>query len=212
MEVELKPIADKVDTTAYSLRLEALRGLAALMVVCFHGVSAADHPWARLVFNGSGAVSLFFVLSGYVLGLSLWRGTGSISRQCIVFFMPPGMANLPCIFCDHPGLSCLLENISVSRWRHCIAPLCPLATDSLGPDQEFHFPRAAVQHGHLVAQGRDGGFPNAPPRALSFSKLASIMAGRDAPAVAHPDLRPHRFFHHPGETFHVLPGLSYHRP
>jgi peptidoglycan/LPS O-acetylase OafA/YrhL len=83
MEAELQL---KANITGYSLRLEALRGLAALLVVGHHAYLAPVYPWARIFFNGSGAVSLFFVLSGYVLGLSLWRGTGPISRQ-YTFFM-----------------------------------------------------------------------------------------------------------------------------
>jgi len=41
----------------------------------------------HIPFNGSAAVSLFFVLSGYVLGLSLGRGDGSLLNQYKVFVL-----------------------------------------------------------------------------------------------------------------------------
>ena len=66
----------------FSIKLEALRGVAALMVVGFH---TFPDPWTRILFNGSAAVTLFFVLSGYVLGLSLRRGTGTRLQQACLF-------------------------------------------------------------------------------------------------------------------------------
>lgn len=59
--------------------LESTRGFAALTVCLFH---ASDHPyrdgivlakndWGGILFNGNGAVVLFFVLSGFVLRSSL---------------------------------------------------------------------------------------------------------------------------------------------
>ena len=56
--------------------------MAALMVVGFH---AFQDPWTRILFNGGAAVTLFFVLSGYVLGLSLRRGTGTMLHQYCLF-------------------------------------------------------------------------------------------------------------------------------
>jgi peptidoglycan/LPS O-acetylase OafA/YrhL len=67
----------------FSVKLEALRGLAALMVVGHH--TFPNHTWTHIPFNGSAAVSLFFVLSGYVLGLSLRRGTGTVLQQYGLF-------------------------------------------------------------------------------------------------------------------------------
>jgi peptidoglycan/LPS O-acetylase OafA/YrhL len=60
--------------------LDGLRGIAALVVVNYHAVTAVagDDPvevGARLLLNGSGAVALFFVLSGFVLALGLRSGT-----------------------------------------------------------------------------------------------------------------------------------------
>jgi peptidoglycan/LPS O-acetylase OafA/YrhL len=66
----------------FSVKLEALRGVAALMVVGFH---TFQDPWTRILFNGGAAVTVFFVLSGYVLGLSLRRGTGTLLQQFCLF-------------------------------------------------------------------------------------------------------------------------------
>lgn len=68
-----------------SARLESLRGLAAMQVAVFHCLSVMQAypcnerfmPSMLVLFNGPAAVSLFFVLSGFVLGLSLRRNHGS---------------------------------------------------------------------------------------------------------------------------------------
>ena len=67
--------------------LQSLRGLAALTVCLFHAAGVDDIvPGARLIrqgsllypfVNGHGAVVLFFVLSGFVLRLSLGTRTGA---------------------------------------------------------------------------------------------------------------------------------------
>lgn len=71
----------------YSVKLEALRGLAALMVVGHHVFPTVTYPWMHIPFNGRAAVSLFFVLSGYVLGLSLRRGQGTLIWQYFSFVL-----------------------------------------------------------------------------------------------------------------------------
>jgi peptidoglycan/LPS O-acetylase OafA/YrhL len=79
--------------TQFFTRLESLRGIAALMVVAYHasylpglpGAISHDGGWVsaidgavfrtlHLLFNGIGAVYLFFVLSGFVLACSIARG------------------------------------------------------------------------------------------------------------------------------------------
>src|SRR5580765_5170109 len=85
MEKQLPPIAGQTRAAGYSVKLEALRGLAALMVVGYHAFPSTLYSWMHVIFNGRAAVSLFFVLSGYVLGLSLRRGTGTILYQYLFF-------------------------------------------------------------------------------------------------------------------------------
>lgn len=77
-----------------SARLETLRGIAAIVVAVFHsllviqGCPASSQllvPEAIFVFNGRAAVTLFFVLSGFVLGLSLWRSKGPFGRLYVAF-------------------------------------------------------------------------------------------------------------------------------
>jgi peptidoglycan/LPS O-acetylase OafA/YrhL len=67
-------------------RLEAVRGMAAMVVAVFHSLlvvekSSTQHgvTQAIFLFNGRAAVTLFFVLSGFVLGLSLRRASGSFA-------------------------------------------------------------------------------------------------------------------------------------
>ena len=64
--------------------LQSLRGLAALTVLvhhCLRLVADADNAWfvSEHFFNAHAAVVVFFVLSGYVLTLSLLRGSFSAS-------------------------------------------------------------------------------------------------------------------------------------
>ncbi len=73
--------------TAFSPRLEALRGIAALMVAYSHSLgaiaiqhtdSAAIKSWLNVLGNGCAGVTLFFVLSGHVLNLSLSRDSSPL--------------------------------------------------------------------------------------------------------------------------------------
>ncbi len=66
--------------------LEALRGVAALMVALHHSLNAAattpafERGIIHLLCAGQPAVTMFFVLSGFVLGESLRRQSGSQNR------------------------------------------------------------------------------------------------------------------------------------
>lgn len=65
--------------TRHFMALDGLRGIAVLMVLCVH---STDPLWAPL--NGALGVSLFFVLSGYLITTLLLREkteTGSISLR-----------------------------------------------------------------------------------------------------------------------------------
>jgi peptidoglycan/LPS O-acetylase OafA/YrhL len=60
------------------VELDALRGLAAFIVIWHHFrlcfVTGEPRWWLRPLFAGHAAVILFFVLSGYVLAIPYWRG------------------------------------------------------------------------------------------------------------------------------------------
>ena len=74
-------------------RLEAVRGLAAIAVALFHSVLIVENTpgngigvgQAISILNGPAAVTLFFVLSGFVLGLSLRRASGSFREIYLRF-------------------------------------------------------------------------------------------------------------------------------
>lgn len=79
-------------SAVYLPRLEALRGIAALMVAFTHAIGGIriDSPWSQniktvlgTVGNGSAAVTIFFVLSGFVLATSL--DNKSLNRPGILF-------------------------------------------------------------------------------------------------------------------------------
>ena len=77
----------------FNPRLESLRGLAALIVAVAHsfrvlnaGGFQAFAVWTiDMVFNGDAAVTVFFVLSGYVLGLGIRRSSHSLGRLMVGF-------------------------------------------------------------------------------------------------------------------------------
>ena len=76
-------------------QLDALRGLAAVVVVFHHlHYAFSDRPgdwWLLPFFSGESAVVLFFVLSGYVLSLPYWNGRSTpygpylVRRLCRVY-------------------------------------------------------------------------------------------------------------------------------
>ena len=76
----------------FHFRLESLRGLAALMVAGSHCFIFNGSAWESGLteflmnfFNGAAAVILFFILSGYVLGLSVRRFSSDFCRETLKF-------------------------------------------------------------------------------------------------------------------------------
>jgi peptidoglycan/LPS O-acetylase OafA/YrhL len=65
-------------TSGRVTQLDAIRGIAAVTVVCHHWWAISQFhppPWIFLpLITGREAVILFFVLSGYVLSLPIWSG------------------------------------------------------------------------------------------------------------------------------------------
>ena len=84
---------------AVSVELQAMRGIAALIVVIAHCISVVaqkDAPTTclALLANGSGAVAFFFVLSGFVLASS-WGERTLDPRNYLVFVARRGFRILP---------------------------------------------------------------------------------------------------------------------
>ncbi|MDP1027446.1 acyltransferase [Sphingomonas sp. KR1UV-12] len=81
--------AADIRTGSSVIELQSLRGIAALIVVVYHcalyyDYGAASRSAMSLIFNAHGAVVTFFVLSGFVLTLSLMRSP--LDRRRIGFF------------------------------------------------------------------------------------------------------------------------------
>src|ERR1700722_675999 len=74
----LRPVAPAQAIKGRVTELDALRGIAAVTVVCAHWWGICQFhppPWIfRPLITGREAVILFFVLSGYVLSLPIWSG------------------------------------------------------------------------------------------------------------------------------------------
>lgn len=72
--------------------LDSIRGIAAVMVLVYH-VICSHWDWTKIgkigkiFFNGSGAVAMFFVLSGLVLSLKLIRNNVEISASFMNQFL-----------------------------------------------------------------------------------------------------------------------------
>lgn len=81
--------------------LEALRGIAALAVAFGHCLGMLPFPTgpgyelAACIMNGGAAVSVFFVLSGFVLTLAMRRGTGSRTADYAAFEIRRGFRIMP---------------------------------------------------------------------------------------------------------------------
>lgn len=141
-------------------RLTALRGAAALMVAVGHSlmVLSVEIPLASqykhfqevsgiqslitrillAVFNGNSAVILFFVLSGFVLGLSLDRSTGGpVSTYCgfvvrrAFRIYPTLILSLLCVGAVMPWLVNLNEAIHGTAWFNSLYR-SPFSIEDLG--------------------------------------------------------------------------------
>lgn len=95
-------------STGRMVPLEAIRGIAAVIVVVYHGfLSFAPHVMAggnrpaqilrefgTGLVNGGAAVSMFFVLSGFVLSLPFARGNGFRRSFTAIFKRWPRLAGM----------------------------------------------------------------------------------------------------------------------
>lgn len=107
--ISLNPsmFSDRVVPKAHSksefhLELDGLRGLAASMVVFYHGSEIISHHWldsiyARIVAFGHSGVDLFFVLSGYLITSILFRDF-STGQPLYFFYIRRALRILPLLF------------------------------------------------------------------------------------------------------------------
>ncbi|MGB1217754.1 MAG: acyltransferase family protein [Saprospiraceae bacterium] len=70
--------------------MDSVRGIAALMVVFYHFIGwhwgeRVEYHLASIVFNGSDAVSFFFVLSGFVLSFKYFQRGGELNIKKYTF-------------------------------------------------------------------------------------------------------------------------------
>jgi peptidoglycan/LPS O-acetylase OafA/YrhL len=114
--------------------IEALRGLAAAVVVFHHLWSLSDQPRFRFYWlvegAGSFGVNLFFLLSGFLLADYFWKSRGSwslrtfyIRRVCRIF--PAYLVNVGVLFLffaphdalfSGPGIRQALANLSFTHY------------------------------------------------------------------------------------------------
>jgi peptidoglycan/LPS O-acetylase OafA/YrhL len=83
-----RPAAHTHATTGRVTQLDAIRGIAAVTVVCHHWWAISQFhppPWIFLpLITGREAVILFFVLSGYVLSLPIWNSRQPADPEYLV--------------------------------------------------------------------------------------------------------------------------------
>jgi peptidoglycan/LPS O-acetylase OafA/YrhL len=95
----------------FSGSLESVRGIAAVLVVIHHTAeifsvkpSPADF-FLRMLGNGPGGVFIFFILSGYVLSLSIERalqdvGERSLTNILLIFYIKRAFRLIPVLVCS----------------------------------------------------------------------------------------------------------------
>ncbi len=137
-------------------RVESLRGLAALMVAICHsqlvfvvdghedlwrlniadvqGLQALATKVLLVLFNGGAAVSLFFVISGLVLGLSLDRQKDEILRSSVSFLLRRALRIYPAL---------ILSLLLVQAWLPLIYPAPDYVGASLMFQPLYRVPQAA---------------------------------------------------------------------
>jgi peptidoglycan/LPS O-acetylase OafA/YrhL len=119
-------------------RLEALRGVAALMVAYFHALAIVRvegyvplkiKSVLNMAGNSSAGVAIFFVLSGYVLGRSLDASSGRLPSEAVKFLVRrtlriwPAMAVCLAIcflwvgFVFHPATYAAASKDYYEHWR-----------------------------------------------------------------------------------------------
>lgn len=125
--------ADEAKTSHFSLPLHAMRGIAAVIVLLSHILNriAIDNPNNDTPFNGSAAVTFFFVLSGLVVGASVAKypinlksylsyGVRRFFRMMPLLFVTVTLGGLYLVFLDvympHKFLPTDYGDLSLLKW------------------------------------------------------------------------------------------------
>ena len=115
-------LASRTTSGRRYFELDALRGLAAVIVVFHHTrlfFFTGEPRWfLKPFFGGINAVLLFFVLSGYVLSLSFWRGRELpypqyLVRRCFRIYVPYAAA---CLLAVAVGRHLLNAQLPLTPW------------------------------------------------------------------------------------------------
>ena len=127
-------------------RLESLRGVAAIMVAVGHSLIVIDLQGVQLfltklvllVANGRAAVTIFFVMSGYVLGRSLTRNSVPLTKCLMPFFTRRVFRIYPVLIVTTLGFLPILsedwalqESAWASKWFVEVFPKPPSPTELL---------------------------------------------------------------------------------
>ncbi len=127
-------------------RLESLRGVAAMMVAVGHALIVIDLQGVQLFLtklsllfaNGRAAVTIFFVMSGYVLGRSLTRNSIPLAKCLMPFFTRRVFRIYPVLIVTTLGFLPLLsldwaphEQPWASKWFVGVFPKPPSLTELL---------------------------------------------------------------------------------
>lgn len=116
--------------------LDSVRGIAAILVLIYH-VICSHWDWttlgkfSKIVFNGTGAVAMFFVLSGLVLSLKLVQRNITITSKFMTQFMVKRILRLYPAFLftlifyvylqyNDTSITAVLEEAMLIRGRHTL--------------------------------------------------------------------------------------------
>jgi peptidoglycan/LPS O-acetylase OafA/YrhL len=188
-----KAAAISVPRSGFFAELQSLRGLAACAVLMGHAANMYDQPQAfytaAWVFNGRGAVVLFFVLSGYVLTRSL-RNDPFTSESVLSFYVRRVARIYPAIW--------VVSTLSLV-YLFALHPLIPVPDASA-----FFLSRYRPDRMNLLYVGASyaGLSPFLMPQLWSIT--IEIVASMAMPLMAHAAYHRVRLFHGLGAATLIL--------
>lgn len=132
--LHIERVTSEIQGSKHTIELQSIRGLAALAVVLHHCTFYFNYDpslkfVAEIVFNGHAAVICFFVLSGYVLTMSL-NATPLTAVKLFTFYVRRAFRIYPALW-----FACILGIIYVfAFWHH---PLSELTHEWWPPERRF---------------------------------------------------------------------------